>query len=459
MNANVEPVPTRTDALRTLPADDSIASRRKMIRAISSINGLYFVWRTGATCDALRAFVSKGREKPLAISAKLHPTLKEINRLLKARKLRAAQADQDPEFLKLKQRLEHELKSEYGLKAYTAMKRVDLKTRAFDFEQSLEEFKKYKANTGVSHAYYSTMKRFWLPFFIQNGCNHPSEFKDFATQAETHIRTSETIHGEKFSHHTFNSFSKTLNQYMRFLLKHGYIPADRFFTVWITTTLEEKKRGQLKRKRSTDTYDLAEVIEIKRKIDKTYKDRPADKLLAYGLYLGVCTGSRQGNLLGFKAEDLRPDDEIPHFRVSDNIVRGWSRGEKGAIVFENATKTTSEEDGEILLPLLQPSREIACEVACYLKQHYDSRERVLPLSPWQVYHRWKRIARECGFKFLNPHNWKHSYATIGGEHLREWYKDTPRLLQLCCLHSSLKMTEKYIKKKYAKSLRAWASEG
>lgn len=429
-----------------------------MVKRKSSIQNIYFQWRPGKSCDALRAFVSKDREKPLAISAKLHPTLKEISRLLKSRKLRAAQGDYDPEFLKLKQRLEQELKSEYGLKAYAAMKRVDFKTRTFDFEHSLEEFKKYKANTSVSHAYYSTMKRFWVPFFLEKGCNHPSEFKDFATQAETHIRTSETVHGQKFSHHTYNSLSKTLNQYMRFLLKHGYISENRFFKIWITTTLEEKKRGQLRRKRSTDTYDLVETIEIKRKIDETFKERAAEKLIAYGLYLGLCTGLRQGNLLGLKAEDLRPDDsEIPHFRVSDNIVRGWSRGEKGHLVFKNATKTTSEEDGDIVLPFLQPSREIVCDVARHLKQHYASHERVLPLTPCQVYRRWKRIAQECGFKFLNPHNWKHSYATIGGEHLHEWYKDDARLLQLCCLHSSLTMTEKYIKKKYARSLRAWAS--
>lgn len=428
-----------------------------MAKGKTSIQGLYFEFRTSLKCDVLRVWVRPPNGKQVGISAKLCTTLREINQYLRSNGLREAETLNDNQFQVLWHRLQQELKSEHGLRTYKIQEMLSLKTKEFDFESSIEEFKKYKSNTSVSHAYYSTMKRFWLPFFIRLGCVHPCEFKNFLTQAETHIRTAETGRGERYSHHSYNVFCKVLNQYMVFLTKYKYVGPNDSFKLWITTTLEEKKRGQLKRKRSTDTFSLEEVIEIKQKIDKTYETRPEEKAIAYGFYLGICTGLRQGNILGLKAENLYPDEAIPYFHVTDNIVSGWSRGIKGFVIFENATKTTSEEDGEVYLPFLQPSREIVCEVARYLKQCYRPHERILPLKPSQVYRRWQKIAEECGFKFLSPHNWKHSYATIGAERLDKWYKGDPRLLQLCCLHTSFKMTEKYIKKKYAKSLAAWSS--
>lgn len=98
----------------------------------------------------------------------------------------------------------------------------------------------------------------------------------------------------------------------------------------------------------------------------------------------IVNGIISFNLLGLKAEDLFPESEIPHFRVSDNVVSGYSRGEKGFVVFENATKTTTQEDEEILLPLIQPSLEIAVEIAKYLKSNYKPKERICPGTPGGV---------------------------------------------------------------------------
>jgi integrase len=137
-------------------------------------------------------------------------------------------------------------------------------------------------------------------------------------------------------------------------------------------------------------------------------------------------------------------------------VSGYSRGIEGSITFVNATKTTSMEDDEVTLPFLQPSMEIACEVARFLKARVDPKERVCKATPKTFYRHWKRICSETGIRFVRPHGWKHSYATIGAENLQAWYNGDPRLLQLCCLHSSFSMTEKYIKKRYSKSLSAWA---
>jgi integrase len=32
---------------------------------------------------------------------------------------------------------------------------------------------------------------------------------------------------------------------------------------------------------------------------------------------------------------------------------------------------------------------------------------------------WKKIAMECGFKYLSPLQWRHSFATIGALHLHD----------------------------------------
>jgi hypothetical protein len=48
-----------------------------------------------------------------------------------------------------------------------------------------------------------------------------------------------------------------------------------------------------------------------------------------------------------------------------------------------------------------------------------------------------------------------SYATIGAFHLHDWYKGNAYLLHQCCLHSSIKMTEKYINQKGAELLKAF----
>lgn len=240
----------------------------------------------------------------------------------------------------------------------------------------------------------------FLAFFLgKKYCIHPSEFINYRQEAILHIRAAKTKHGNQpLSFHSYNGFSKALNQYMKFLNETNVIGSSSLFSIWILTTNEEKKRGKLKRKRSTDTYDLKEVTEIKKKIDKACENSPKKKLQAYGYFFGVITGLWQGNVLGLKGEDLFPDSEIPQFRVSDNVVSGYSRGEKGSIVFVIATKTKTQEDEEIFLPLIQPSLEIAVEVARYLKTNYKPKDRVCPSSPGGFYRTWKRIAKECGFK-------------------------------------------------------------
>lgn len=185
-----------------------------------------------------------------------------------------------------------------------------------------------------------------------------------------------------------------------------------------------------------------------------YADNKELKLRAYAIYFGVCTGLRRGNILGMKAGSLYPDSELPYFEVGDDVVSGWSRGEKGTLIFQNSTKTTSGEE-IIKLPLLQPSRDILVEVATFLKNNIAPEEYILQCCPDTVAKWWEKIALECEFKYLSCHLWKHSYATTGALHLRDWYKGNPLLLQRCCLHEDLRTTQKYIKKMYNQLLEAF----
>jgi integrase len=221
------------------------------------------------------------------------------------------------------------------------------------------------------------------------------------------------MHGQKYSHNSYGTLTKPINEYMRFLREYEYVGENDVFSLNAKITLEQKKRGDFKQKRSSDTYSIDDLKDIKNKIDATYANDPKKKLRAYALYFGVCTGLRRGNLMGMKVENLSPEDTVPNFKVTDNIVSGWSRGKRGVIVFENSTKTTSSEVGEIRLPMLQPSPEILIEVTSFLKQHLNAHDRLITAHPDSAREYWLRISEECNFKFLSPLQWRHSYATIG----------------------------------------------
>lgn len=136
-------------------------------------------------------------------------------------------------------------------------------------------------------------------------------------------------------------------------------------------------------------------------------------------------------------------------------MKAWSRGQKGVLTFENASKMSAFEEGSIQIPLIQPSKSVVVEVATYLKNNLSAEQRLIEAHPDSISRIWKTICQECGFKYLSPLQWRHSYATIGALHLHDWYRGNAYLLQQCCLHSSIKMTEKYINQKGTELLKAF----
>ncbi len=252
---------------------------------------------------------------------------------------------------------------------------------------------------------------------------------------------------KSISPYSYGHYTKALNQYIDFLAEYNYIGKDDCFTIYIEVKLEQKKRGLAKPRRSQETYNEVELIEIKNKIDLTYTQNPKLKLRAYALYFFVCIGQRRGNALGLRAENLYPQADPPHFELKDNIVKSWSRSGpgNGVIVLENCTKTKFFGDNEVKIPLLQPSVGIVVEVAEFLKQNLDPKDRLLQCHPDSVYRFWKNIAADCGFRFLSPHDWKHSYATIGSNHFHDWYMGNPHWMQVCCQHESIRMTMSYVR--------------
>jgi len=430
-----------------------------MAKGQTNIQGIYPMWRKGKKFDAFRIAVRKPNEEQVQISAKIQPTLRQINGFLRAKEYNQKNAEQDNDFQALMHRLFQELKLEYGLQIYRGQEALDLKRKSFDFERSIDEFASYKKEKhSNSHSVKQWLIKFWMPFFFDKGCQHPKDFINWQAEAETHIQSAVTRHGKKYSFNSYATLAGPLNTYMKYLLAKRYIGQEDLFTIDVKMTLEQRKQSGRRGKgvqavRSNDVYSEQELLEIKEQIDSAYKDSIEMKTRAYAMYFGIATGLRRGNLLGLTADCLHPDDKIPHFDVMDNIVSGWSRGEKGKIVFENATKTTTGES--IKLPFIQPSKELLIEVARFLKENLKPGQRLLDCSPDTVSKWWRRICKKCGFKFVHPHGWKHGYATIGALHLQDWYKGNPYFLQMCCLHSSFRTTEKYIRKVSNQFLKAF----
>lgn len=418
------------------------------------VRGLTFQWRPAKGFDALRVSVYHNT-KPLWIKAKKHSTLNEINEYLKAKGLKQETAGSDNHFNTLKQRLVSELQSEYKLKSYIIEQKLELKTREFSFVKSLEKFVDNRSQEiSCVHNYKSILLSFWFPFFIkENGCEHPSDFIKWKRDIEDHIKSAKKRNGQKFSVNSYSGLTSALNEYMRYLLKKEYITQDKYFEVHIEVNkTEQQKRGKYKQARTLDTYSLEELFSIKEKIDNTYKIEKGEaaesvdrkhtiKRRAYAFYLGLCTGLRRGNILGLKAVNLHPHNEVPHIATKGNIVSGWSRtGTADKMILENSTKTFK---GSVSLPLILPDTKTLQDVCDFLIEHTPKGEYLIECYPDSVARFWRQISKECGFKFLHPHAWKHTYATIGGANMR-WYGNDPLLLQLCCMHSKFETTLKYI---------------
>ena len=205
--------------------------------------------------------------------------------------------------------------------------------------------------------------------------------------------------------------------------------------------------------RSKDTYTIDDLYNIKKQIDRKYTNNLKMKLRAYGLYIGVITGVRRANLLGIKVKDLRIEADIPHFEVNLAVYKGWNFRKKGTQELHGATKTTLDE--EIKIPLLAPDTDLAVEVCKFLIEHLNEDDRIVSCYPDTVSRWWKRICKECHFRYLSPHVWRHSFATYASLNLDEWFNGNRRLLQKVCIHSSFRTTEKYINDNADQFLKAF----
>lgn len=69
-----------------------------MAKGQTNIQGIYPMWRKGKKFDAFRVAVRKPNEEQVQISAKIQPTLRQINQFLKAKEYGQKQAEQDNDF-------------------------------------------------------------------------------------------------------------------------------------------------------------------------------------------------------------------------------------------------------------------------------------------------------------------------------------------------------------------------
>jgi integrase len=259
--------------------------------------------------------------------------------------------------------------------------------------------------------------------------------------AKRHLRTVKSEKtGQPFVRDSLISICSALNEYMRILLEYGYITEKDTFTLLLPKPVKKKRAGNVQ-SRKRPIYTVNEVYEIKKAIDRTYEDGSKWKQRAYGIFFGVCTGLRSGNIRGLKPNNLYPDANPPHFETGDNVISGSNRGISGTVVLEFQTKTF---EGSVKIPFVQPDVATLVEVASYLKKHVPGDKYILTCFPTTVGKWWRRIARDCKFRWVNPHNFKHGYATRGAQNLQTLYQGNPHFLQWCCLHSSYDTTQRYI---------------
>jgi integrase len=339
---------------------------------------------------------------------------------------------------------------------------VDLKTKEFDYGVFIDLFFKQKSKTtAVANSYKGWIQYFWMPLLCEKyGCQHPNEFVNFEGFIEDDIRQAKTKYGKPYSPHTYSGLTSAFNEFMKFLKKKKVIDSEAFFLVYVETdTLEQEKRGLTVSNRGKDHYKNEELYEIKKKIDLTFpvtgkltplalKENKKWKLRAYAIFLGCCMGLRRGNIIGLKAEDLHPENEVPHLITSDNIVVGYSRAEKGAMKLENSTKTFK---GRVVLPFIQPDVDILVEVATYIKSEVKKGylltggSKTGTIFPDSFNAFWRKISEKAKFRYVHPHGFKHGYASRGAVRLGDWYDNSVYFLHRCCMHSKFETTQNYIK--------------
>lgn len=429
----------------------------------SRIKGLQFYWREGVHFDALRAQVyDRQTRRTIWISSKTNELIKQINDYLRHKKLHKSNAISDAHFVALKERFAEEMKLKHGLTSYLAKKRVELKTKEFDFDVFLNLFFKQKSQTtAVANSYLGWLKFFWMPLLREKyGCEHPSQFINFEGFIEDDIRQAKTRQGKPYSPHTYSGLTSAFNEFMKFLKKKKVINQEAFFLVYVETdTLEQEKRGKTVSNRGKEYYKSDEIYEIKKKIDHTFptegdlsghtlKENKKWKLRAYAILLGCCMGLRRGNIIGLKAEDLHPENQVPYLITSDNIVVGHSRAEKGALKLENSTKTFK---GRVELPFIQPDVDTLVELANYIKSEVKKGyiltggSKTGTIFPDSFNAFWRKISERAKFRYVHPHGFKHGYASRGAVKLGDWYNNSVYFLHRCCMHSKFETTQNYIK--------------
>lgn len=431
----------------------------------TQIQGVYTSYRIGKVYSTLRVYVRPANGEQFAVSPENQPLLRKINTHLKDNKMSKEQADSSEYVQKLIEQLILTLKDEHGLRSYKIQERLNLKRKQFDFDKTLDEFEQYKSDVSVGRSYRNSLEQFWLPFFIkEKGCEHPRDFIKFRRDAEKHIKTAKTKFNELYSPKSYSTLCRPINEFMRFCYVDEYIQADEVFNINITNTLHNRKMARLlskqgKRveiattKRSKDTYTLDDLYDIKGKIDEAYKDDEDFKYKAYCLYLGICIGIRRGNLLGLKGGNLHPEAEVPYFEVVDSVLSGWAFKMSGSVVIENATKTSEGETYKI--PFIAPDIDTILEVVRFIKARCPDENRLLECYPDTVARWWKKVCKDTGIRYIHPHGWRHSFATMGVLMLEEWFLGKPFLLQRACLHASFRTTEGYLNSKSDEILKVY----
>jgi integrase len=410
----------------------------------SPYKGIYISWKSLRSYDDIKIFCKPpGIEKQVAISIDDCPEYKTLRTYAKEKFLNKEAQEKDKRFNQYFSACLRAIARQYGLEE-TAKNQIALSRTKFDFTQMIDDFMKFKRVKSKGN-YKSALVNFWMPLIINKiKIEDPNQWKSHAEEFVSHLFEYRKSDGEPLSPHSYTTYCTPIDEFIKFLNMKNIIENNNKFSVYSFLGFGDTSKSDFTRKRGEDYYSFQDYMYIKSQIDDLYRDIPEKKLLGYVYLLTLSTGIRRGNILGLKHESFKLDHEVPHIELEDNILDGNAYGETGVMVEKKSTKTTKNQ--RMLVPLRQPSPEVALEVAAFIRDNTYPYKYILHVHPTTFTKAWREMSRELGVRYIHVHGMRHSVATNGALALTTLYKGDVNLLRNQMTHANFRTTEKYLRK-------------
>jgi integrase len=409
----------------------------------SPYRGIYISWKPLKSYHDIKIFCKPPSiERQFAISIDEFPEYKILRNYIRDNGLTQNECETNKKVNELFSKCLRSIARKFGLEE-SAKEALALNRVKFDYITAVDEFLKFKRVKSKGN-YQSALLNFWMPLVINKlKIDNPNHWHAHAEEFVAHMFSYRKSDGEPLSTHSYTTYCTPLDEFIKYLNMKGVIANNNVFSVYKFLGFGDTSNMKESRKRGDDYYRFDDYKLIKSRIDELYHDDPSKKLLGYVYLLTLSTGIRRGNVLGLKRESFKLEHEIPHIELEDNVLDGNAYGKGGVIVEKKATKTTKNQ--RVLVPLIQPSPEIAIDVARYVRDNTPSGNYILNMHPTTFTKGWRSMCRELGVRYIHIHGMRHSVATNAVLNMSELYAGRVDLIKHQLSHANFRTTEKYLR--------------